>query len=89
MVSGVMARSWPLRLRSLHAGFWPSERVYEGSKENQTGTGDAMLSLQCLFGFMKYDSTSVWMCPTEAKAADANASDATLSTTQYWLQPSP
>ena len=48
-----------------------------------------MLSLQCLFGFMKYDSTSVWMCPTEAKAADANASDATLSTTQYWLQPSP
>ncbi|VTU51792.1 ABC transporter, substrate-binding protein [Lactobacillus rhamnosus GG] [Lacticaseibacillus rhamnosus] len=27
MASGVMARSWPLRPRSLHAGFWPCERV--------------------------------------------------------------
>ena len=85
----MVARFWALRLRSLHAGFWPSERVYAGSKENQTGTGDALLSLQCLFGLMKYDSVSVWMCPTETKAADANVSNATLFTTQYWLPPSP
>ncbi len=27
--SDVMARSWPLRLRSFHAGFWAGERVMD------------------------------------------------------------
>ena len=33
MASDVMARSWPLRLWSLHAGFWAGERVIESERE--------------------------------------------------------
>ena len=38
VASGVMAGLWPLRLRSLHAGFWPCERVM-GVKENPVALG--------------------------------------------------
>ncbi|KMO45609.1 hypothetical protein PY95_12420 [Lacticaseibacillus rhamnosus] len=34
----MMAGLWPLRLRSLHAGFWPCERVM-GVKENPVALG--------------------------------------------------
>ena len=39
MALGVMAGLWPLRLRSLHAGFWPCERVM-GVKENPVASGE-------------------------------------------------
>ena len=38
MALAVMAGRWPLRLRSLHAGFWAGERVM-GVKQNVSGLG--------------------------------------------------